>query len=343
VPLAGKYIKKESTQAIDGIHFLCHTCHTTAPTLTCSLNVTNGSQHALEHFRNVHPKSYKENLNGLLKELNKANAINSSFDLHDPVHQRLYNSIMESSDSGLMKKDIMRWVTLENIPFKKLQSPHFQKIFSCIHLSMQDSIILSEKVARQWVYTEFAMHKEEVREVLKNTASCIHLSFDLWTSLQRNAINSVVANFVDNRGKCQTAILVFKEMTDCHDGKAITANVLAVIDDYNLRDKVGFFVLDNVSSNDTAVAVLGETLQFNPKVRRLHCVGYILNLVAQQLLFGSDFEKFESEVACVANLREEVKAWQAQGPIGIVAMIVQWINKSPGCVKRFEDSQCVTK
>jgi hypothetical protein len=189
VPLAGKYIKKESTQAIDGIHFLCRTCHATAPTLTCPLNITNGSQHALEHFQNIHPKSYKENLSGLLKELNKANAI-------------------------------------------------------------------------------------------------------------------------------------------------------AVINDYNLCDKVGFFVLDNVSSNDTAVAVLGETLQFDPKVRQLRCVGYILNLVAQQLLFGSDFEKFESEVACVANLREEVKAWQAQGPIGIVAMIVQWINKSPGRVKRFEDSQC---
>jgi hypothetical protein len=124
------------------------------------------------------------------------------------------------------------------------------------------------------------MHKEEVQEILKNTASRTHLSFDRWTSPQRKAINSVVANFVDNRGKCQKAILVFKEMTDCHDGKAITANVLAVINDYNLCDKVGFFVLDNVSSNDTAVAVLGETLQFDPKVRRLRCVGHILNLVA---------------------------------------------------------------
>ena len=50
VPLAGKYTKKGSTQAINGIHFLCRTCHTTAPTLTRPLNVTNGSQYALEHF-----------------------------------------------------------------------------------------------------------------------------------------------------------------------------------------------------------------------------------------------------------------------------------------------------
>jgi hypothetical protein len=97
-------------------------------------------------------------------------------------------------------------------------------------------------------------------------------------------------------------MLAFKEMTDCHDGKAIAANILVVINDYDLRNKVRFFVLDNASSNNTAVAVLGETLQFDPKVRQLHCVGHILNLVAQQLLFGSDVEKFESEVAHVANL-----------------------------------------
>jgi hypothetical protein len=144
---------------------------------------------------------------------------------------------------------------------------------------MQDSIIPSKKVARQWVYTEFTMHKDKVREILKNAASRIHLSFNLWTSPRRKAINGVVANFVDNRGKCQTAMLAFKEITDCHNGKAIAANVLAVINDYSLRDKVSFFVLDNALSNDTAVAVLGETLQFNPKVRQLRCVGHILNLV----------------------------------------------------------------
>jgi hypothetical protein len=112
------------------------------------LNVTNGSQHALEHFRNVHSKSYEENVNGPLKELNKANAMSSSFDLHDPVQQRLYNSIVELFDSGLIKKDIMRWITLENIPFKKLQSPYFRMIFSRIHPLMQESIIPSEKAAR---------------------------------------------------------------------------------------------------------------------------------------------------------------------------------------------------
>jgi hypothetical protein len=32
-----------------------------------------------------------------------------------------------------------------------------------------------------------------------------------------------------------------------------------------------------------------------------------VTLVAQQLLFDSDFKKFEGEVARVANLQEEVK------------------------------------
>ena len=75
-------------------------------------------------------------------------------------------------------------------------------------------------------------------------------------------------------------MLAFKEMTSQHNSKAIAANVLAVIKDYDLRDKVSFFVLNNPLSNYTAVAILRETLYFNPKVRRLRCVSYILNLVA---------------------------------------------------------------
>jgi hypothetical protein len=50
-----------------------------------------------------------------------------------------------------------------------------------------------------------------------------------------------------------------------HAGKAIAANVLAVIDNYDLRNKVGFFILDNASRNDTAVEILGETLQLIPR------------------------------------------------------------------------------
>jgi hypothetical protein len=171
------------------------------------LNVTNESQHALEHFRNVHSKLYKDNVNSPLDELNKANAISFSFDLHNPVQQQLYYSIAESFDYGLIKKDIMRWITLENIPSKKLQSPHFWKIFSRVHPLMQESIIPSEKAVCQWVYIEFAMHKGKVQEILKNAANCIHLYFDLWTSPRRKAINGVIANFVDNKGKCQTVML----------------------------------------------------------------------------------------------------------------------------------------
>jgi hypothetical protein len=45
-------------------------------------------------------------------------------------------------------------------------------------------------------------------------------------------------------------MLAFKEITYCHAGKAIAANVLAVINYYDLGDKIGFFVLDNALSND---------------------------------------------------------------------------------------------
>lgn len=338
VPLTGKYTHMRSQKEFNGTHFLCRTCHMVAPSSTKPLNISNGSQHVLDHFKIVHYNTYTENVDGPLAALDKPNAI-EALDLTDPIQQKQYNDIAELFDPSLIQKDILRWVTLENIPFKKLQSPYFQRIFKHTHPLMQNSVIPSEKVARQWINNEFQLHKAEVQEKLKSAASRIHLSFDLWTSQRCKAINGVVANFLDCQGKCQTALLAFKEMADRHNGEAIAANVLAVINDYDLREKVGFFVLDNASSNDTAVSVLGQELGFNPTWRRLRCAGHILNLIAQQLLFGSNFEMFEREVARVDTLKEEVKIWRAQGPIGMIATIVRWINKSPGRIKRFENAQ----
>jgi hypothetical protein len=55
-------------------------------------------------------------------------------------------------------------------------------------------------------------------------------------------------------------MLAFREITNRYNSKAIATNVLAVINDYNLRDKVSFFILNNALSNNTAVAILRETL-----------------------------------------------------------------------------------
>ena len=83
--------------------------------------------------------------------------------------------------------------------------------------------------------------------------------------------------------------------------------VMEVIEDFQIQQKIGYFMLDNAITNDKCVNLLADRLflpeqaYFN-KFRRLHYIGYILNLVVKSLLFGKDAEAFENEVQTVYKL-----------------------------------------
>lgn len=88
-------------------------------------------------------------------------------------------------------------------------------------------------------------------------------------------------------------------MSDCHNGVLIAASVVPVIKDYRFEDKLGFFVLDNASSNNTCVAEPARLFGFNANEHRLRCIGHILNLIAQELLYGNNYKRFQGKVASV--------------------------------------------
>ena len=67
-------------------------------------------------------------------------------------------------------------------------------------------------------------------------------------------------------------------------------SIISAIEEYELRDRLDYFVLDNVSSNDTCVREILRKLRpdLNAKNRRLRCFGHIVNLAAKAFLFGNE-------------------------------------------------------
>lgn len=56
--------------------------------------------------------------------------------------------------------------------------------------------------------------------------------------------------------------------------------------DYNIfGQKLGWFVLDNVSNNDTTLVKLAKVIPFDLNRKRLQCAGYMMNLVVEAFLY----------------------------------------------------------
>jgi hypothetical protein len=56
------------------------------------------------------------------------------------------------------------------------------------------------------------------------------------------------------------------------------------------------------------------------------CMGYIINLIAQQVLFGSDIDAFEEELTNVITEEIELRNWRKRGLIGKLHNLIWYIG-----------------
>jgi hypothetical protein len=68
-------------------------------------------------------------------------------------------------------------------------------------------------------------------------------------------------------------------------------------------------VLNNAPNNDTTLEELGKSIGFDPIQKRLHCMGHILNLIAESYLFGQDESSWKENFK-KAGAGEHRKLWR---------------------------------
>jgi hypothetical protein len=63
----------------------------------------------------------------------------------------------------------------------------------------------------------------------------------------------VVAYYVNNTFKNRTVMIALKRLYEAHSGENMGSLLIEIINDFDLKDRLGYFITDNVSSNDTCV------------------------------------------------------------------------------------------
>ena len=93
------------------------------------------------------------------------------------------------------------------------------------------------------------------------------------------------------------------------------------------RANLGYFVLDNTPNNDTTLQELAKTMGFDPKTKRLRCIGHVLNLIAKAYLFGQDVSDFE-KIFKEQGLSGRRKMWRDRGELGKLHNLVAHVMAS---------------
>lgn len=241
-----------------------------------------------------------------------------------------------------IKLFFIRWIVCMHIPSSIVENSHFRSFLRIFNSSLMASIPISNEKIRTWIVAEFHRRKQIVKAELQTSRSNINLSFDVWTSANYVAYLAVVCHFIDDKYQNQTLLLGFRRVIGTDSGANQAEKILSLIQEYEITSKIGYFVLDNFTSNDICVDQILRELRpdLNQKERRLHCVGHMVNLAAEAFFFGKDVEAFQMEAVVARNARSEQREldlWRQKGSLGKLHNLIKYICYTPQRREKFQD------
>ena len=112
-----------------------------------------------------------------------------------------------------------------------------------------------------------------------------------------------------------------------HSGAKQWKALQLVLEDYRIWHKVGYFIVDNHSSNDILCYSLSEFLgekgiAWLAKHQRIRCHGHVINLAVQAFLFMDSKEAVEATCQKIEELNEAIynidiiEGWRKKKALG---------------------------
>jgi hypothetical protein len=135
------------------------------------------------------------------------------------------------------------------------------------------------------------------------------VSFDFWTSPNSKAFVGVVFHFLDKDLKVRSLLVGMKRIKELYINENIIKVVISIIKTIISSNQLGFFIGDNIISNNTAIRAILVYLRLDLKdldSRRVRCLSYIINLAAKAFLFGKDADAF-CQRKCRMDIRKKEK------------------------------------
>jgi hypothetical protein len=195
---------------------------------------------------------------------------------------------------NLFKFYLIKWIVLVHIAFFQVENECFRALLYFINPTVEFALPRSGNTVRAWMLRIYEAQRRKIAQMLRNSPYKLHFGFDLWTSPNGLAILGIVVHWMDAEDRKHDTLVALRALQGSHSGEHMFEVLWTVLDELDVKSKLGYFILDNAQSNTQALRCLEQWLSledaanpFRPAQRRMHCFGHILNLIAKRILFGN--------------------------------------------------------
>jgi hypothetical protein len=180
-------------------------------------------------------------------------------------------------------------------PFSTIENPYFRLAFQMLR---HDIKIPSATTLTRLLAKEYTMVLTCIRNILPGDSK-ISLAMDGWTSVNKRAIISIIASWINHNLVLETLQLSFEECKGSHDGNALGAHLLDVLRRFDLdTGRLLGVTTDNASSNYKMAKALEEELtkagtRWDSKASHVPCMAHVIQLCLGSFMNALNVEQHE--------------------------------------------------
>lgn len=269
--------------------WLCRHCYDNPVQQPLYLVETDSTTPAIRHLQRRHnydEKGHRHDTSGQKRK-------RDTEDIRDAV-KRLRDEKERPFDTAGWKRAYLRWIVSDNQSLRSATSPALRALLVVDNSKIDAIVPTSHATAHRYIVECYVSSKTKVTKTLAEARSSISVSFDGWLADNQLDMLGVTAHYLDEQLRVKTVLLGLRPMYGAHSGVAIAEELMTVMRDFKISDRVGYFVADNASNNDAALREIAKEIDIDPLRQRIRCSAHILNLVAKAILYGTDSD-------CVAD------------------------------------------
>ena len=134
-------------------------------------------------------------------------------------------------DSGVLESLYVKWISSNNQALHLVACLEFRAFLTYLNSNVNAWLPSSHTTVGLWVLNQYAIEKERIKLLLHSARFKIHISLDIWTSLNTLPILGIVAHYISEDNELEHAVLAMKEIQGSHEGENVAPIVLEVLED----------------------------------------------------------------------------------------------------------------
>jgi len=233
---------------------------------------------------------------------------------------------------------LLLWIIHANIPFSVTLDYWYQALFQ--YLNDRNQIPRSPTTIKQRILNHFHLFQPCIAELMQQAVTHIHLACDGWTSPhQTMVVLGIIAHFTSQVGTRMNPVIGPCSLEGSYTGSNITGVVSKLLQEYGVQERLGYFIGDTASNNDTLVRALADEQVFgkrnyNAQEHRLRSVGHVINLVVTAFWFA-EVDQMTLQDTVIAT-QDTIAECRKMGPRGKGHNITTYRLASPPRQQEFK-------